>query len=102
MAVGDAVSPQSMARVLAALVSSEAVAQRLWVSTTGDRVELWLLTAPTDANTERHLYELGTILYERFPDARTELHVLNPNLFANGHALGMLPPNAEQIPLREA
>ena len=102
MAVGDAVSLRKLGRALATLIRAEPVARRLWVSNHGDRVEFWLLTDPTDAATERHLYDLGAALYERFPDARTELHVLNPNLFAAGNALGLLPPNAEEIALHEA
>ncbi len=102
MAVGDTVSPREMARTLAALVGTETIVERLWMSTTGDGVEFWLLTAPTDADTERRLYDLTAALYERFPDVPTELHILNPSLFADGAALGLLPSHAEEIMLREA
>jgi hypothetical protein len=99
MAITPAVDARAMAEALAAVVASEPALEHLLVSTERDLIELWLLTAPTDADTERRLYGESIMLYDRFPDACFRVHVLNPAYFEDGDVSGIVPAGAEEIPL---
>ncbi len=100
MAITPAVDAREAAESLAAEVSAEPAVEHLFVSTDRDLIELWLLTAPTDAETERRLYGLQLELYDRFPDAYFRVHVINPDYFEDGDISGIVPSEAEEIPLR--
>ncbi len=100
MAITPSVSAREMAESLAAVVRDEPALQHLLVSTERDRIELWLLTAETDAETELRVYGHSLMLYDRFPDADFRVHVLNPADFEDGDVRSIVPAGAEEIPLR--
>lgn len=78
-------------------VRDEPAAQALSVSSEGERVELWLLTEPTDAETEQRLYAAGTFLEEEFADVDIRVHVLNPAWYGESDPKTILPEGAERI-----
>lgn len=91
---------QRLGRELARLVRREHDAKRLWVRPERDYVEFWILTAETDADTERRLYEACMALQRDHPDANLRFYVLNPALYARLDEPGtIIPPDAEAIPL---
>lgn len=102
MAVTDRVTAQQMGRAFAEMAREEPAARRLWVSTNGCEVELWLLTEPTDADTERRLYAASKALYDHFPEAVFFVDVLNPAQSQGWDAVSAIPSGVEEIPLRPA
>ena len=102
MTVANEVTAQRMGRSFAESASREPAAKRLWVAPREGYVELWLLTEPTDADTERRLYGASMELYDRFPDAHFRIGVLNPSLSEGWDPMSEIPPDAEEIPLRPA
>ena len=52
---------------------------------------------------EDRVYDVTTLIHERFPDAYFDFHLLNPDWFEDGHKEGDvlegLPAFAEEIPL---
>jgi hypothetical protein len=96
---GDA---RELGSTFARVLKHDAAAARLWVSTQPDVVELWVLTEVVDAEDERRLYRLVDTLYERFPEARFRLHLLNPSTYDEFDLGDLLPPDADEIILRAA
>ena len=74
--------------------------KRLWASANRDRIELSILTDPTDADTERRLYAAGLILHDRFPDAYFLIDVINPIYFISLDLQMLIPNGAQEIPVR--
>lgn len=100
MALTDVSTARQMAETLAPLVEAEPALERLLISTNGHVAELWLLTAPTDVDTELRLYESSLILYDRYPDTTFRVRVLNPADSEDGGVCDLMPATAEEIPLR--
>ncbi len=96
------VTPLTIAESLADDVRAEPALKRFLVSTQPVLVELWLLTAPTDAETERRLYGLSLDLYDRFPDAYFRVHVINPGHIEDGDISGIVPAEARRSPCGRA
>ena len=87
-------------RELARLLGDEPLARRLWVAFDGEEVGSWLLTEEADPETERRLYGAGIPLLERFPHAAIRLQVLNPCYYDKLDPAAVVPPDAEEVPLR--
>jgi len=100
MAVGHPVTPRQAGSAFAALVRGEPDARRLWVRAVRDYVQLWLMTAPLEADEAPHLYAAGLALEQQFPDADLRLHVLNPRNYPGIDPANIISPDAEEIPLR--
>ena len=99
----DASAARATGRGYAAAVANEPAARRLWVGPHPDRLELWLLTEPTDGDTERRLYAALLPVYDAIPDAPLRLHVIDPEHDERVDLGGrILPAGAEEIPLRRA
>jgi hypothetical protein len=64
-----------------------------------DLVELWLVTAPAEAEGERRLYAAVGDLHTRFPESKVQLHVVNPRYFEDFDLTEIIPPGAEEIRL---
>jgi hypothetical protein len=94
-----ATSEDAMARMLASILQKESVVERLWADSHRDYVEFWLLTAPTTADVERHLYTLSTQMHERYPDAVIRFHVINPRYFEDFDVTEIVPAQASEIQL---
>src|SRR5215216_6646990 len=101
MAVATRVTAGELGRSFATAVRDEAPVSGLWASTEHGDVHLWLLVEAIDADTEDRLYELADLLYNRFPEADFQLHILNPGRYT-GDARDALPSGAEEIELRAA
>lgn len=99
MVVTGSISTREIGRAFAQVARDAHVVEELWVSTGRDGVHLWLLTAPIDLDAEEHLHELTDPLYEQFPEADFQLHVLNPRHYRGDVRLA-LPSGVEQISLR--
>lgn len=100
MAVRHSVTPRQAGRVFADLVRSEPEACRLWVRAVRDYVELWLVTTPMESDEAPSLYEAGLVLSDQFPAADLRLHVINPRNYPASDPAAIIPPGAEEIPLR--
>jgi len=102
MAIADRATLADIAETYANAIREEAAAKRLWASSHRDYFELWLVTEPIDADTQRQLYTAELVLYDRFPDVFLSVHVLNPRHFGDSDPAEMIPPDAIEIPLRPA
>jgi len=100
MAIQVQVTAREMGRALAEAVRDEPAVKRLWASANRDRIELSILTDPTDADTERRLYAAGLILHDRFPDAYFLIDVINPIYFISLDLQMLIPNGAQEIPVR--
>jgi hypothetical protein len=100
MAVGNQVTPRQAGLALAKLVRAEPTARRLWVRAVRDYVELWLLTTPMVSDEAPGLYEAGLALGDKFPAADLRIHIINPNNYPATDPATLIPPGAEEIPLR--
>jgi hypothetical protein len=102
MAITRQPTAQEIGTVFAARVRQEPIARELWVTAEQDGVHLWLLIDPIeDDAAQRELYGLLDVLYEPFPTADFQLHVLNPLSYTRDPRES-LPGWAEQIPLHAA
>lgn len=99
MAVTTPALAQEIARCWAQLVRDEPAVARMFVETRPHRIELYLVTHPTDDDTERRLYEKALELYDRFPDVPLLYGVLNAAWYENGDALVALPSSAVEVSL---
>ncbi len=74
-------------------------ARRLWIGVDRDILTFWVLTAPVRPEVERDVYRVNMRIYERVPEARFNLIVVNPALF-DDHDFHFDPPaGAREIPL---
>jgi hypothetical protein len=100
MAIGHPPTAREVGRQFAERICGEAVAQALWVRSHRGYVELWLVTAPTDLDAVRGFHETGVALEEQFPELDLRLHVLNRGYYPHTDVAELIPPGAEEIPLR--
>lgn len=77
------VDPLVVAREFAELLRDEPDAAEVWMRPTRDLIEIHLITAPTDAETERRFAEAFGILIERHHHISIAPRVHNPRDFAN-------------------
>lgn len=73
---------------------------KMWVSRHRGVVSFWLLTTPIEISGERRLYHLGGELFDRFPDALFQVHLLNPRFYDELIPEEILPKGAKEIALR--
>jgi hypothetical protein len=99
MARAHQVTARQLGKALAPLVAAERSLERLLVSSASGYPELWMVTAPADAEAERRLYEQGLSLYDRFPVNYFRVHVLNRGHFEGHDITGVMPADAQDIPL---
>lgn len=102
MAITQNLSAYDVGRRLADEISQDPAARGLWARNVRDYVELWLLTEPIDADTERRLYSVAASLYDWFPGAYIRFSVVNPRLFDEETELvgDVIPSKADSIWLR--
>ncbi len=84
---------------LAEAIANESAAREVWAWGASDRVELWVLTEPTDADTEQRLYALSAPLDDRHPEVDLRVHVLNPAWYGESDPKVIIPSGAERIAL---
>jgi hypothetical protein len=96
------VTPQKVGQQLARAVAHESAVRRIWATAHRDTIELWLLTDPVDADTERRLYAAGTRLYDVFPEGNIRLHIVNPRMFDPLDLDSVIPKGTEEIVVRSA
>jgi hypothetical protein len=95
------VDAQSIARQFASAIQHELDARQLWLRQHRDYVELWLMTAPADTETERRFAAAYADLIAAYPRAHIRPRLLNPCHFDDERALqDALPQGAQQSPLR--
>jgi hypothetical protein len=102
MAITDDTRAAALARGFSALLAGAEGVRGLWITTNRGAVTFWVLTDPLDLERHERIYERSASLYDQFPDALFDVHVLNPEWFEGGNALSALPPDARQIVLPEA
>jgi hypothetical protein len=100
MAITRRPTARDIGTVFAERASQEPVVRELWVTEENHGVHLWLLIDPIDDDdAERALYGLTEVLYERFPEADFQMHVMNPRDYTADPRRSLLSC-AEKIPLR--
>lgn len=57
-----------------------------------------MLTGPIDLSIERDLYALVSQLYDRFPTARIEFHLINPRRYEDFDLEAIVPQKAGSLP----
>jgi|SRR3954447_12376454 len=98
MALKSEMRPEELGRRLQeALAETGDIVDGLWMTIQRGAVSFWILTAPIDAATQRGLYERTSVLYERFPQAEFDVHVLNPEWFAGTDPTLALPSDAKRL-----
>jgi hypothetical protein len=60
-------------------------------------ITFWILTAPIETDAQEQLYQQAAAIYEQFPDAPIDFHILNPRWYTGGDALSQLPPDVRPI-----
>ena len=90
-----------IADAFAAAAGRQPSVEKLWPSDDRGNAVLWLLTRPIQADEERRLYGLVGLIHDRFPNARLDLHVINPRRPDDLRVLEMIPGQAVEIELAE-
>jgi hypothetical protein len=98
----EPVDAHDLGVAFAEVVREDQAAERLWVTEHRGLVRLWLLTKPLDGAGERRLHGLEDHLYDRFPEARFHLVLLNPRFFDHPDLQDLVPSDAEEIALGAA
>jgi hypothetical protein len=91
--------PEELGRQLAELLRDHArdTVRGLWMAVHPGEITFWILTTPIDTDTQERLYEQAAALYEQFPDAAVDFHILNPHWYEGGDVLSQLPPDARPV-----
>lgn len=98
MTVKSRVRPEDLGRRLSeALDDAGETVKGLWMTVHRGAVSFWILTPRIDATTHRALYERTAVLYEHFPQAEFDVHVLNPEWFEGTDPLSALPHDAQRL-----
>ena len=102
MAISQQVNAHNVGRRFADEVRQDPAAQGVWTRAVRDYIELWLLTEPIDAETERRFYAVGASIHHWFPGAYVHFHLVNHRLFDEDTELvgDVIPSQAESIWLR--
>lgn len=80
-----------------ARAAQQPLAREVWVRQRDAAVDLWLITAPLDADAELDLYELEDIVLDRFPGVAITVHLINPTLYDPFDLRLILPADAVQV-----
>jgi len=99
---GQPTEARAVGQALASLVRGNPAAERLWVFSYRNVVQLWLLTPDVPAQDERGLYRLVGDLYGQFPEMDVRLHLISPRYFEPFELDLIVPPGAEEIALDAA
>lgn len=99
MAISQQATAQDVGRRFADAVRQDPVAQGVWTRAVRDYIEVWLLTEPIDAETERRLYGLSASLDRWFPETYIQFYLVNPRLFSEDTELigDVIPSTAVSI-----
>lgn len=99
MAISQQVTAHDVGSRFAEEVRHVPVVQGVWTRAVRDYIELWLLTEPIDAETERRLYALDGPLQRWFPDTYINFYLVNPRLFDEDTEIigDVIPSQAEPI-----
>lgn len=99
MAISQEITAHDVGRRLADEVRQDPAAQGVWTRAVRDYIELWLLTDPIDAETERRFYALDAPLQRFFPNTYINFHLVNPRLFDENMELvgDVIPSTAVSI-----
>jgi len=98
MVIKSDVRPVQLGRGLQdALAEAGDTIEGLWMTVHHGAVSFWILTPPIDAATQRALYERTSLLYERFPQAEFDVHILNPEWFVGADPASALPRDAKRL-----
>lgn len=97
-----AVDPFVVAREFVELVRDDPAAAEVWVRPTREFIEIHLITATADAETERRFAEAFGMLIERHHDVSIAPRMHNPRDFASdADVRRAVPSGAVSIPLRD-
>jgi len=91
MIVSNIVHAPEIVQRFAEIAKSEPAIRHLYYRQSGPFPEFWVVTEPIDVEVEKRVRQIRHSLYELFPDARFELHLINPRL-SESFELGVFVP----------
>lgn len=99
MTISQQVNAHDVGSRFAEEVRQDPRAQGVWTRAVRDYIEVWLLTEPIDAETERHFYALGASLDRWFMETYIQFYLVNPRLFSEETELvgDVIPATAVSI-----
>ena len=99
MAIAHPPTARELGASFAEMIASEEAPRGLWFRDHRGTLELWLVTASADPDTERRLCGAVVSLQQRYPTVDLELRILNPRYLGDDDLTGLIPPGAEAIEL---
>lgn len=97
MAIDHSIDTDVMARRFVEAVRGMPAARELRFRVWRGVAEFWLITEPTDFDTETSFYALSQLLYDRFPGTPINFEVINPAVFAPFDLVTIVPDDAARI-----
>jgi hypothetical protein len=97
------VTPRDAGTHFAELMSGYSSIHRIWVASDINGIDIHVLTAATDAQSEREIYKIGSELRKRYPTAIINIRLVNPNLWDIESETDLIaqavPPGSTEISL---
>ncbi len=95
MAIDQTIDTKLMAQRYADAVRKMPDAREIYFRLHGGVAEFWLITAPTDVDTQMDFYGASQLLYDQFPGTPIDFHVINPAHYIRFDLSMILPPGVE-------
>lgn len=92
MVVHPPVDAETLAKRLIDELSSLPGIREVWLSMDRDDPIFWVITDALSNTAEHAFYEATNILYDAFPGARWDLHMLNPVYYPEDHDMRQSVP----------
>ncbi len=97
MAIDQSIGTKLMAQRYSDAVREMPTACDLYYRQCRGVAEFWLVTSPTDVQTQMELYGASQMLYNQFPEVPADFHVINPAHYAPFNLKMILPAEVERI-----
>jgi hypothetical protein len=97
MAIVNSIHAADIVRRVAELVREEPSVRSLYYRQSGEVAEFWLLSEPIDRETERQVRQIRRTLFDKFPDALFEFHLINPRLSEGLDPPVLIPEDATLV-----
>lgn len=95
MVITRVATVEEIAQYFMEIAKSDPAIRQLWTRQAGPVVELWILTEPIDAETEKRLRGVRQFIHEKFPATLFDLRLLNARLSDNPDLSFLVPDDAK-------